>query len=51
MKEAIAKVAEGQNLTEAEAKRVMDIMLGGEASQAQIAAYTTQEKRVEVSNG
>lgn len=44
MKEAIAKVAEGQNLTEAEAKRVMDIMLSGDATQAQIAAFLALER-------
>ena len=41
MKDAIAKVADGQNLTEEEAKRVMDIMLSGEATQAQIGAMLT----------
>lgn len=44
MKEAIAKVAEGQNLTEEEAKRVMNIMLSGEATQAQIAAFLALER-------
>lgn len=39
MKEAIAKVADGRNLTEEEAKNAMEIMLGGEATQAQIAAF------------
>ena len=38
MKEYIAKVAEGENLTEEEAKKAMDIMLSGDATQAQIAA-------------
>lgn len=41
MKELIAKAADGNNLTEAEAKRAMEIMLGGEATQAQIAAFLT----------
>lgn len=41
MREAIAKVADGQNLTEEEAKRVMNIMLSGEATQAQIGAMLT----------
>lgn len=41
MKTAIAKVADGQNLTEEEAKRVTDIMLSGEATQSQIAAFLT----------
>ena len=31
MKEYIAKVAEGENLTEEEAKGAMDIMLSGDA--------------------
>ena len=31
MKEYIAKVAEGENLTEEEAKKAMDIMLSGDA--------------------
>ena len=44
MKEAIAKVAEGLDLTEAEAKRVMDIMLSGEATQAQIASFLSLER-------
>lgn len=44
MKEAIAKVAEGQNLTEEEAKRVMNIMLSGEATQAQIASFLALER-------
>ena len=39
MKEYIAKVAEGENLTEEEAKKAMDIMLSGDATQAQIAAF------------
>lgn len=33
MKEYIAKVAEGENLTEEEAKGAMDIMLSGDATQ------------------
>lgn len=44
MKEAIAKVAEGLDLTETEAKRVMDIMLSGEATQAQIASFLSLER-------
>lgn len=44
MKEAIAKVAEGFNLTEEEAKSVMNEMLSGEASQAQIAAFLALER-------
>lgn len=41
MKEYIAKVADGKNLTEAEAGAAMKIMLEGEATQAQIAAFLT----------
>lgn len=41
MKEYIAKAAEGQNLTEEEAKAAMKLMLEGEATQAQIAAFLT----------
>ncbi len=41
MKEAIAKVAEGKNLTEEEARNVMNIMLSGEATQAQLGAMLT----------
>lgn len=41
MQAAIEKVAEGQNLTEEEAKKVMGIMLSGEATQAQIGALLT----------
>lgn len=41
MKELIAKVADGNDLTEAEAKRAMEIMLSGEATQAQIASFLT----------
>lgn len=41
MKEAIEKVIEGQDLTEEEAKNVMNQMLSGEATQAQIAALLT----------
>ena len=44
MKEYIAKVAEGENLTEEEAKRAMDIMLSGDATQAQIAAFLALER-------
>lgn len=39
MKDAIAKVADGKNLTEEEAKNAMETMLSGEATQAQIAAF------------
>lgn len=41
MKEYIAKVADRQNLTEEEAKAAMKLMLEGEATQAQIAAFLT----------
>lgn len=41
MKELIALVADGQNLTEEQAKCAMDIMLSGEATQAQIGAFLT----------
>lgn len=41
MKEAIAKATQGQDLTEAEAEKVMDIMLSGEATQAQIGSLLT----------
>lgn len=41
MKEYIAKVADGKDLTEAEAGAAMKIMLEGEATQAQIAAFLT----------
>ncbi|MGN0141924.1 MAG: anthranilate phosphoribosyltransferase [Roseburia sp.] len=41
MKELIAKVADGNDLTEAEAERAMEIMLSGEATQAQIASFLT----------
>lgn len=41
MKELIAKVADGKNLTEAEAIEVMNIMLSGEATQAQLGAMLT----------
>lgn len=44
MKEFIAKVAEGENLTEEEAKQAMNIMLSGEATQAQIAAFLALER-------
>ena len=44
MKEYIAKVAEGENLTEEEAKKAMDIMLSGNATQAQIAAFLALER-------
>lgn len=41
MQTAIEMVAEGKNLTEEEAKRAMDLMLGGKATQAQIASFLT----------
>lgn len=41
MKELIAKVVEGRDLTEEEAKRGMEILLSGEATQAQIGAFLT----------
>lgn len=41
MKSAIKAVSEGKNLSVEEAARVMNIMLSGEATQAQIAAYLT----------
>lgn len=41
MKEAIQKVVDRENLSEEEAKRVMNIVLSGEATQAQIGAFLT----------
>ena len=41
IKEAIQKVAAGKDLTYEEAKQVMDEIMGGEASQIQMAAYLT----------
>jgi len=41
MREAIQKVVDRQNLTEEEAKRVMNLMLSGEATQAQLGAFLT----------
>lgn len=41
MKTAIETVASGKNLTEEEARRVMNIMLSGEATQAQIGSFLT----------
>ena len=41
IKEAIAKAADRIDLSEDEAKSVMEIMLSGEATQAQIAAFLT----------
>ena len=41
MKELIAKVVEGKDLTEEEAKRGMEILLSGEATQAQIGSFLT----------
>lgn len=39
MKEYIAKAVDGKDLTEEEAKKAMEIMLSGDATQAQIAAF------------
>lgn len=39
MQEAIQKVADRQDLTQEEAKRVMNLMLSGEATQAQLGAF------------
>ena len=44
MKEEIAKGAEGIDLTEEEARKAMDEMLSGEATQAQIAAFLALER-------
>lgn len=41
MKEAIQKVVEGKNLSEEEAKKVMNIMLSGDATQAQLGSFLT----------
>ena len=41
MKEYIAKVVDGKDLTEEEARAAMKIMLEGEATQAQIASFLT----------
>lgn len=41
MKEAISKVVAGENLTLDEAKAVMRLMLGGEATQAQLGSFLT----------
>ncbi len=41
MKQAIKAVTEGQNLSQEEAARVMNLMLSGEATQAQIGSYLT----------
>lgn len=41
MKEAINKVVTGENLSLAEAKEVMKIMLSGEATQAQLGSFLT----------
>lgn len=41
MKDAIAKVVEKQDLTREEAEQVMDIMLSGEATQAQLGSFLT----------
>ena len=41
MKEYIAKAVDGKDLTQEEAKKAMEIMLSGEATQAQIAAFLT----------
>lgn len=39
MKQAIQQISEGKNLSLEEAKRVMNIMLSGEATQAQLGAF------------
>ena len=39
MKEYIAKAVDGKNLTQEEAKKAMEIMLSGEATQAPV-SYT-----------
>jgi len=41
MKEVIAKAVAGENLTEEEAKHAMEVMLSGNATQAQIGAFLT----------
>ena len=41
IKEAIAKITEGVHLTEAEAEAVMQEIMEGYATSAQIAAYLT----------
>lgn len=41
MKELIAKVVEGKDLTEEEAEKGMEILLSGEATQAQIGSFLT----------
>lgn len=41
MKEVLAKAVAGEDLTEEEAKHAMNIMLSGEATQAQIGAFLT----------
>jgi len=41
MKKAIKAVAERKNLSQEEAERVMNLMLGGEATQAQLGAFLT----------
>lgn len=41
MKEEIQKVVDRHDLTEEEARRVMNAMLSGEASQAQLGAFLT----------
>ncbi|HBQ28030.1 MAG TPA: anthranilate phosphoribosyltransferase, partial [Desulfotomaculum sp.] len=41
MKEAIARVVSGQDLSEEQAKQVMEIIMEGRASPAQIAAFLT----------
>lgn len=42
IKEAIYKVVNGENLTAKEAEAVMDEIMSGEATQAQIAAFLTE---------
>ena len=41
MKQAIRTVVEGNDLSLEEAKRVMQIMLSGEATQAQLGSFLT----------
>ena len=41
MKQAIQRVADRQNLTRAEAEEVMELLLTGAATQAQIGAFLT----------
>jgi anthranilate phosphoribosyltransferase len=41
MKDAIGKVVKGENLTRSEAEEVMELMLSGEATQAQLGSFLT----------